>query len=158
MIIQDSNSEYCPKNTSIISSFDLLVENPKLWSPDDPYRYDLLVEIVDESGNYLDSLSKKIGLRTIEMKGKDGLYLNGKPYPNHLIGANRHQDFAHIGNALPNNLHYRDALKLRQAGMRVIRSAHYVQDPAFMDACDELGLLFVATTPGWQFWNDNSEC
>ena len=154
VIIEDSNSEHCPKNTSIISSFDLLVENPKLWSPDYPYRYDLLVEIVDESGNCLDSLSKKIGLRTIEMKGKDGLYLNGKPYPNLLIGANRHQDFAHIGNALPNNLHYRDALKLRQAGMRVIRSAHYVQDPAFMDACDELGLLFVSTIPGWQFWND----
>ena len=37
-----------------------------------------------------------------------------------IIGANRHQDFAHIGNALTNNLHYRDALKLRQIGMRVI--------------------------------------
>ena len=75
------------------------------------------------------------------MKGKEGLFLNGKPYQEKLIGANRHQDFAHIGNALSNNLHYRDALKLRQVGMRVIRSAHYVQDPAFMDACDELGLF-----------------
>ena len=154
VVIEDSNKKYCPKNKSIIVSFDLLVKNPQLWSPDDPYMYDLLVELFDESGNCLDSLRKKIGLRSIEMKGRDGLYLNGKNYSKLLIGANRHQDFAHIGNALPNNLHYRDALKLRQAGMRVIRSAHYVQDPAFMDACDELGLLFVATTPGWQFWND----
>ena len=101
----------------------------------------------------LDTFIKRIGIRTVEMRGQEGFYLNGKPYPQLLIGANRHQDFAHIGHALPNNLHYRDALKLRQTGMRVIRSAHFVQDPAFMDACDELGLLFIATIPGWQFWN-----
>ena len=38
--------------------------------------------------------------------------------------------------------------------MRVIRNAHYPQDPAFMDACDELGLFVIVNTPGWQFWND----
>ena len=70
------------------------------------------------------------------------------------MGANRHQDFAVIGNALPNSLHWRDAKKLRDAGMRVIRNAHYPQDPAFMDACDELGLFVIVNTPGWQFWND----
>ena len=37
--------------------------------------------------------------------------------------------------------------------MRVIRSAHFVQDPAFMDACDALGLFTVTTIPGWQYWN-----
>ena len=40
--------------------------------------------------------------------------------------------------------------------MRVIRSAHYVQDPAFMDACDELGLFTIVTIPGWQYWNKNN--
>ena len=83
---------------------------------------------------------KRIGIRSIEMKGQNGLILNGKSFKQKLIGGNRHQDFIAIGNALPNNLHYRDALKLRRAGMRVIRSAHYVQDPAF-DACDELDYL-----------------
>ena len=60
-----------------------------------------------------------------------------------------------IGNALPNSLHWRDAKKLRDAGLRVIRNAHYPQDPAFMDACDELGLFVIVNTPGWQFWNDD---
>ena len=45
------------------------------------------------------------------------------------------------------------AIKLREAGMRVIRCAHYPQDPAFMDACDALGMFVIITTPGWQFWN-----
>lgn len=135
------------------AALSFTVENPKLWTPDSPHLYNLYVTIKDRKGNTLDAFRKSIGIRTIEMRGQEGLYLNGKPYPQKLIGANRHQDFAHIGHALPNNLHYRDALKLRQTGMRVIRSAHYIQDPAFMDACDELGLFMVTAIPGWQYWN-----
>ncbi|MDG1667768.1 MAG: glycoside hydrolase family 2 TIM barrel-domain containing protein [Opitutae bacterium] len=143
-----------PTNGSNTASLEMTVKKPKLWRPDSPHLYDLFVTIQSASGQPLDSFRKRIGLRTIEMRGQDGFYLNGKPYPQVLMGANRHQDFPHIGHALPNNLHYRDALKLRQTGMRVIRSAHYIQDPAFMDACDELGLFMVAAIPGWQFWND----
>lgn len=42
---------------------------------------------------------------------------------------------------------------MRDAGFRIIRSAHYPQDPAFMDACDELGMFIIVATPGWQYWN-----
>lgn len=143
-----------PANGAATASQEMAIDQPKLWKPDSPHLYNLHVRIEDASGNVLDQFRKRIGLRTIEMRGREGFYLNGKPYPQLLLGANRHQDFAHIGHALPNNLHYRDALKLRQTGMRVIRSAHYIQDPAFMDACDELGLFMVAAIPGWQFWND----
>lgn len=59
-----------------------------------------------------------------------------------------------LGNAVPNNLQWRDARKLKDAGVRIVRSAHYVLDPAFMDACDELGLFVMVATPGWQFWNE----
>ena len=51
------------------------------------------------------------------------------------------------------SLHWRDAYKLKNAGMKIIRSAHYPTDPAFLDACDELGLFFIDATPGWQFYN-----
>jgi beta-galactosidase len=139
------------KSAKVSASMDL--KNPELWRPDAPYLYDLLLTIKQENGEILDDFKKRIGIRLIEMKGQDGLFLNGKPYNKKLIGANRHQDFAHIGHALSNNQHYRDALKLRRLGMRVIRSAHFVQDPAFMDACDELGLFTVVTIPGWQYWN-----
>ena len=147
------NAYQLPKNNAVQTHAQFTVPNPKLWRPDNPQLHDLRVSLKNKRGYVLDTFIKRIGIRSVEMRGQDGFYLNGKPYPQLLIGANRHQDFAHIGHALPNNLHYRDALKLRQTGMRVIRSAHFVQDPAFMDACDELGLLFVATIPGWQFWN-----
>ena len=152
--VASSVKEYqLPKNNAVQTHAQFTVLNPKLWRPDNPQLHDLRVSLKNKRGDVLDTFIKRIGIRTVEMRGQEGFYLNGKPYPQLLIGANRHQDFAHIGHALPNNLHYRDALKLRQTGMRVIRSAHFVQDPAFMDACDELGLLFIATIPGWQFWN-----
>ena len=135
--------------------FTIKVDNPLLWSPNNPHLYNLCIEISDDKGKKIDSYVKKIGIRTIELKGRKGLFLNGEKYPELLLGGNRHQDFAHIGNALPNNLHWRDALKLRQIGMKVIRSAHYAQDPAFLDACDALGLFVVNAIPGWQFWNDD---
>ena len=69
------------------------------------------------------------------------------------MGANRHQDFAVVGNALTNSMHWRDAKKLRELDFKIIRNAHYTQDPAFMDACDELGLFVIVATPGWQFWS-----
>ena len=81
-----------------------------------------------------------------------GFYLNGQRY-HQLVGANRHQDFAYVGNALPNSQQWRDAKRLRDAGFTIIRTAHYPQDPSFMDACDELGLFIIVATPGWQYWN-----
>lgn len=133
------------------------IERPMLWSPDSPQLYKLLVEVKDSDGKVVDSFYKRIGVRSVEFKGAQGFWLNGKPFGEPLIGANRHQDFAIVGNAVPNSTHWRDAKKLRDAGLRVIRNAHCPQDPAFMDACDELGLFVIVNTPGWQFWSDSPE-
>ena len=152
-VCQASKAFSVSKGKARNTSLTIKVEKPELWEPDSPYLYQLHVLLKDKSGHVVDGYRRRIGIRSIEFKGKDGFWLNGKPYPSPLIGANRHQDFAIIGNALSNSLHWRDAKKLRDAGLRVIRNAHYPQDPAFMDACDELGLFVIVNTPGWQFWN-----
>ena len=131
------------------------VKQPMLWTPSTPTLYNLLVRVLDKEGNVIDGYRRRIGIRSIEFKGKDGFYLNGRPYGKPLIGANRHQDFAVVGNAVANSIHWRDAKKLKDVGMEIIRNAHCPQDPAFMDACDELGLFVIVNTPGWQFWNDS---
>lgn len=133
------------------------VKQPMLWTPSTPTLYNLLVRVLDKEGNVIDGCRRRIGIRSIEFKGKDGFYLNGRPYGKPLIGANRHQDFAVVGNAVANSIHWRDAKKLKDVGMEIIRNAHCPQDPAFMDACDELGLFVIVNTPGWQFWNDAPE-
>lgn len=127
------------------------VKNPKLWSPDTPYLYRVQSRL--KKGNQsIDGGITRVGIRLAEFRGKDGFWLNGTPF-GQLVGANRHQDFAYVGNALPNSQQWRDAKRLRDAGCTIIRTAHYPQDPSFMDACDELGLFVIVATPGWQYWN-----
>ena len=135
-----------------------IVKDPNLWSPESPYLYHLYTRIMD-SKLPLDGGMTRIGIRSFEFVNTDdtqgrkpGFYLNGQRY-HQLVGANRHQDFAYVGNALPNSQQWRDAKRLRDAGFTIIRTAHYPQDPSFMDACDELGLFVIVATPGWQYWN-----
>ncbi|MDA3853210.1 MAG: beta galactosidase jelly roll domain-containing protein, partial [Bacteroidales bacterium] len=142
-------------NSSEQINYTIKVNNPKLWSPSAPHLYNLEILVMGKNNKVVDGVKQKIGIRKIVFKGKDGFYLNNKPYPGKLIGANRHQDFAYVGNALPNSGQWRDAVILKEAGCDIIRAAHYPADPAFMDACDALGLFFIVATPGWQFWNDN---
>lgn len=137
------------------ASVSIPVSSPELWSPETPYLYNMDVYL-KKGDRILDGQRRRIGIRSVEFRQNDGLWVNGKPYGK-VVGANRHQDFAVIGNAVPNNLQWRDACKLKDAGCRIVRSAHYVLDPAFMDACDELGLFVTVATPGWQFWN-KEEC
>ena len=140
----------CGKAAYAMASMSL--DHPKLWSPESPYLHNLDVTVTDQSGKIIDGYRQRVGIRSIEFKNQEGFWLNGKPYEGKIMGTNRHQDFAVLGNAMPNSLQWRDAKKLRDAGLRVIRT-HYVIDPAFMDACDELGLFALVEVPGWQFWN-----
>lgn len=127
------------------------MKQPKLWSPESPYLYNVEITVA-ENGTTVDGGMVRMGIRKAEFRGKDGFWLNGKPY-HQLIGGNRHQDFAYVGNAMPNSQQWRDAKRLKDAGMTIVRCAHYPMDPAFMEACDELGLFIIVPTPGWQYWN-----
>lgn len=154
-VAESSGAASLPAGGGRHIEFDLDVTSPMPWHPDAPHLYDLFVKIHDAKQNLLDILRLRVGLRTVELRGKEGLFLNGQPFEGPLVGANRHQDFAYLGNAIPNTTHWRDAKKLRDAGMRIIRGAHYPMDPAFMDACDELGLFVIVATPGWQFFQED---
>lgn len=128
----------------------LQVRDAKLWHPFDPQLYWLHTRISEDS-RIIDDQWTRIGIRSIRFDGQRGLLINGEPFLS--IGANRHQDHPYVGYALPASAHYRDAYKLREAGFTSYRS-HYPQDPSFMDACDELGMLALVSNPGWQFVGD----
>ena len=133
----------------------LIIKHPTRWSPETPYLYRLSTRIL-EGKTPLDGGITKIGIRSFEFRGAEGFFLNGEKY-HQFIGANRHQDFAYVGNAVPNSQQWRDAKRLRDAGFTIIRTAHYPQDPSFMDACDEMGLFIIVATPGWQYWNKDPQ-
>ena len=128
----------------------LTVTNPKLWHPDHPWLYTLKTEVL-RGGKVADSVSTRFGLRTLAYDDKLGFVINGEALT--LRGANRHQDFPWLGNAVPDNAAYRDLRRLKDAGFNFLRLAHYPQSPAVMDACDELGLMVSVCTPGWQYFS-----
>jgi len=123
------------------------VEKPELWHPDHPSQYSIETLILGD-GKASDGLVTRAGIRKIEMRGGK-FFLNDQE--TFLFGANRHQDHAYVGCALPNSEHYRDASRMREASFVCFRS-HYPQDPSFMDACDELGIFAVTSVPGWWFY------
>jgi beta-galactosidase len=130
---------------------ELEVSHPLLWHPEHPHLYLLHTSVLRE-GKVLDDQYTRVGIKRIAFDRKTGLSINGEHF--FSIGANRHQDHPYVGYALPASAHYKDVKKLRDAGFTSYRS-HYPQDPAFMDACDELGVLAIVSNPGWQFMGDS---
>ncbi|MBT8479264.1 MAG: glycoside hydrolase family 2 protein, partial [Gemmatimonadetes bacterium] len=130
-------------------SRDLQVLAPRLWSPRTPDLYVLHAEIVEDD-LVVDDEMTRIGIRRFEISA-DGFRINGEPM--FLRGTNRHQEYPYVGYALSDAAQYRDARNIKDAGFDYIRLSHYPHAPAFMDACDELGVVVMDCIPGWQFFN-----
>jgi beta-galactosidase len=127
----------------------LRVIAPALWSPRTPDLYDLRTEIV-EDGVVVDEEAIRVGVRRLAISA-DGFRINGEGM--FLRGTNRHQEYPYVGYGLSDAAQYRDAKKIKDAGFDYIRLSHYPHASAFMDACDELGLVVMDCIPGWQYFN-----
>ena len=124
-----------------------------LWSPEHPalYRVDAALS---NAGGRLDQTSVRTGFREASFE-VDGFYLNGRRYL--LFGLNRHQLYPYGGMSMPERVQRRDAQLLRQVlNCNMVRCSHYPQSPAFLDACDELGLLVWEEVPGWGYIGDSA--
>lgn len=126
------------------------VSNPSLWSPSNPNLYILKTEVYADN-RLTDSQTDRVGLRSIHIT-PEGLWLNGEKM--FLRGVNRHQEYPYVGYALSDAAQYRDAYKIKQAGFDFVRCSHYPPAPAFLDACDELGIMVLDAILGWQYFGD----
>ena len=122
-------------------------DNVKFWSIEHPYLYKVNTTLYDEAGRAIDVVDNRLGLRKIEYDHEEGFKLNGKNIE--IVGMNRHQHHAYIGDAVPNSLHYKDMIQFKQLGFNCVRTAHYPQDDELIKACDELGILVYEEAPTW---------
>lgn len=119
------------------------IDNPQLWSPDNPYLYHTEIEAEG------DKIPVTYGIRTIEYSAEKGLLLNGKPL--NLNGACLHHDNGIIGVAAYDDAEYRKARLMKEAGFNAVRTSHNPPSEAFLNACDELGLLVIDEAfDGWR--------
>ena len=146
------------KNCSLTVTDTLTVEKPLLWSPDSPFCYDLVTQVLatDKKGKQvlMDRRKTTVGLRQVVFEGKD-LYVNGEKM--FLRGVNRHQEYPYVGYAVPGNAQWRDAVKIKEAGFDAVRLSHYPHSPEFMEACNRLGLFVLDAIPGWQYFSEDPE-
>ena len=133
---------------------NLTVANPQLWNPNTPNLY-TLHSVVTKNAVFADSTNTTVGIRTIAFSKENGFQLNGQRFK--WRGADRHQAFPYVGNALPNSGQYRDALRMKEYGFNFVRTCHYAQAQSFFDACDQLGLLAQACLPGWQYFENTTD-
>jgi beta-galactosidase len=96
----------------------------------------------------------RTGFREVRFE-LDGCYLNGRRVQ--LSGLNRHQFYPFAGGAMPARVQARDAAILRrELNCTMVRCSHYPQSEAFLDACDEQGLLVWEEAPGWGYLGDEA--
>ncbi len=129
------------------NSFDLktsVIANPHLWSPDSPYLYQV-VTTVWEGERGVDHCVTRFGIRFVRHDPSRGFMLNGSPI--NLHGVNRRQDYGFLGDAVPEAVAVRDVRLMKEMGVNFFRTSHYPQDPAVLDACDELGILVWEEVP-----------
>lgn len=144
----------------VFKQIGAIEDDLRLWSIDDPYLYRVNTLVIVE-GKPVDVQENRLGIRKFESDSVRGFLLNEQPVE--LIGANRHQHYGYIGDALPDSLHVQDMRQFKQLGFNVVRTAHYSQDNALLDACDELGILVYEEAPTWisvsqdPRWHENLE-
>lgn len=116
------------------------------WSPNNPVLHSYRVTYKAEDGE--DSLVLRLGVRKAEFR-PDGFFLNDQPLK--TMGLNRHQSFPNVGYALGPEAQAQDADTLKyELGCNLVRTSHYPQSKAFLDRCDEIGLMVFEEIPGWQ--------
>ncbi|WP_298537524.1 sugar-binding domain-containing protein [uncultured Algibacter sp.] len=123
-----------------ISNTEITINDPLLWSIDNPNLYNLKVALLLD-GHVIDNTSETFGLRTFRFDANTGFYLNDKSMK--LKGVNLHHDAGAVGSAVPKGIWKYRIEQLKSIGVNAIRFSHNPHAKELLEVCDELGLLVM---------------
>lgn len=127
----------------------LIVKSPLLWDIASPVLY-TAVSYVYVDNLLKDSVRTPFGIRTITADAQNGFQLNGKTVK--LKGGCVHHDNGPLGAKAYDRAEERKVELLKASGYNAIRCSHNPPSPAFLDACDRLGMLVI--DEAFDIWND----
>ncbi len=148
-ILKDRNDKQAGSTESTVTvapgkdieaSQTITVAEPALWSPDSPTLYRAITQLL-RNGTVVDEVVTPFGIRSLSWSAEKGLLLNGKSIK--LTGGSVHHDNGPLGAAAFDRAEERKVQLLKAAGHNAVRTAHNPPSPAFLDACDRLGLLVL---------------
>ncbi|MEC0267171.1 glycoside hydrolase family 2 TIM barrel-domain containing protein [Paenibacillus anseongense] len=123
-----------------VLNMQLPILAPHKWSAEDPYLYALILELADETGTSLESVSVSVGFRDIAIRS-GRLLINGTPVT--LKGVNRNEFHSDLGYAIPLEAMVEDIRLMKQHNMNAVRTSHYPNDTRWLDLCDRYGLYVI---------------
>lgn len=119
------------------------LENPALWSPDEPNLYSALVTVT-AGGKTRDAEKLSFGVRTVHFDAAKGFFLNGKSMK--IQGTCNHQDHAGVGAAVPDALQWYRLAVLKEMGGNAVRTSHNMPTPEWVDGCNRMGMMMMCET------------
>lgn len=117
------------------------------WNPESPNLYQVVFKLQDSHRNLLHQSKVRIGFRTIELREKDGIYVNGTKIK--FKGINRHSFWPSSGRTTNKSISIHDVKLIKEMNMNAVRMSHYPPDKHFLDVCDSLGLFVLNELGGW---------
>jgi beta-galactosidase len=130
-------------------SYEVVVRNPALWSPDSPSLYRATTQVSTPAGER-DRVETTFGIRSVTFDAVNGFRLNGVAMK--LQGGCVHQDNGPLGARSYDRAEERRVQLLKASGFNAIRCAHNPPAPAFLEACDRLGMLVI--DEAFDMWNE----
>ena len=119
------------------------IENPALWSAEEPQLYDLTIQIYDQDGNLQEYIPERVGFRRFEIKDHI-MTLNGKRIV--FKGVNRHEFSSVSGRHVSEEELIKDLKTMKQNNINAIRTCHYPDASPLYRLCDEYGLYLIDET------------
>ena len=124
-----------------VACFEERLDPCRPWSAEVPALYKLHVQLKDhESGELLEATCIRIGFRSVKIKNGQFLF-NGQPIV--IKGVNRHDHDPDHGKTVDRKWLIEDASLLKGHNFNAVRTAHYPNDPEWLDICDEVGLYVI---------------
>ena len=118
---------------------EFTVTSPKLWDIDSPFFYILTTKLISNDGTVLDENSQHCGFKLAQFTTDEGFFLNGRHV--NIYGACQHHDLGALGSAFNKTALRRQFSKLKEMGVNAVRCSHNPPPRAWMELCDEMGLL-----------------
>ena len=128
-------------NNEGVAQMTITVNQPQLWSPESPYLYTACIKYI-QSGELLDQVTQKFGIRTVNVSKEGGFQLNG--ITRKIKGVCLHHDLGPLGAAINKSALIRQIKMMKEMGCDAIRTSHNMPSQMQMDICDSLGMMVMA--------------
>jgi beta-galactosidase len=142
--------ELSDKNNKLLAQQEVRVKNEQieaslninstiLWSPENPYLYQVKISLLNNKKEKLDDLTYSIGFRHFKFEVNEGFELNG--VKTKILGVCLHHDLGALGAAFNKSAAKRQLVIMKEMGVNAIRTAHNPPAEELLDLCDEMGFL-----------------